>query len=47
MRFNSAIAPAFYASVLLAGNAIAQEDVEAASSVAVERPTFTVCPQDP
>ena len=41
MRFNAAIAPALYASALLAGTAFAQEEVETSTS-AVERPTFTV-----
>ncbi|KAK5465470.1 hypothetical protein LTS15_002033 [Exophiala xenobiotica] len=40
MRFNTAIAPALYASALLASTALAQEDAEPSSSV-VERPTFT------
>ncbi|KAJ9498569.1 hypothetical protein H2202_005754 [Exophiala xenobiotica] len=41
MRFNTAIAPALYASALLANTALAQEDAEPSSSV-VERPTFTL-----
>ncbi|EXJ65732.1 calnexin [Cladophialophora psammophila CBS 110553] len=40
MRFNAAIAPAIYASALLAGTAFAQEEAETSTS-AVERPTFT------
>ncbi|KAK7894680.1 hypothetical protein LTR67_005419 [Exophiala xenobiotica] len=40
MRFNTAIAPALYASALFASTALAQEDAEPSSSV-VERPTFT------
>ncbi|OAP59711.1 hypothetical protein AYL99_07009 [Fonsecaea erecta] len=40
MRFNTAIAPALYASALLAGTAFAQEEGETSTS-AVERPTFT------
>jgi hypothetical protein len=43
MRFNAAIAPALYASALLAGTALAQEEAETSTS-AVERPTFTVRP---
>ncbi|KIW35677.1 uncharacterized protein PV07_02362 [Cladophialophora immunda] len=40
MRFNAAIAPALYASALLAGTTFAQEEAETLTS-AVERPTFT------
>ncbi|KIW90174.1 uncharacterized protein Z519_08817 [Cladophialophora bantiana CBS 173.52] len=40
MRFNAAIAPALYASALLAGTAFAQEEAETSTS-AVDRPTFT------
>ncbi|KIX07491.1 uncharacterized protein Z518_02144 [Rhinocladiella mackenziei CBS 650.93] len=40
MRFNAAIAPALYASALLAGSTLAQEDAEPSSSV-IEKPTFT------
>lgn len=41
MRFNAAIAPALYASALLAGSSFAQEDSEPSATV-IERPTFTV-----
>ncbi|EHY54777.1 hypothetical protein HRR83_004095 [Exophiala dermatitidis] len=40
MRFNAAIAPALYASAILAGNAFAQDESEPSTTV-IERPTFT------
>ena len=42
MRLNAALTPALCATALLAGAALAQEDVEPSSSI-VEKPTFTVC----
>ncbi|RVX73247.1 Calnexin [Exophiala mesophila] len=40
MRLNAALTPALCATALLAGAALAQEDVEPSSSI-VEKPTFT------